>query len=72
MANASAIADEIGTVADLVNVKTIAATIRESAQHVLAVALAREGIAATPEQIATLAREIGNNAAFIVGVLEVG
>ncbi len=43
--------------------KLLADQIRESAECVLRVALAREGITATAEQIASLAREIGANAA---------
>lgn len=61
---------ETSTLFDVVDAKTIATTIRESAEHVLAVAFARDGIAATPEQIKRLARELGNNAAMIVCALE--
>jgi hypothetical protein len=64
--------DEVGSVSDLVPVKQIATTIRESAERSLKVALEREGVVATDEQIKRIAREVGNNAAHVVGVLEVG
>ncbi|MBA3843631.1 MAG: hypothetical protein H0X39_13650 [Actinobacteria bacterium] len=56
---------------DLVDASIIADQIRSSAECVLIVALAREGITATREQIKRLARELGNNAATTVGFLEV-
>jgi hypothetical protein len=70
--NAELDRDEIGTVADLVPTKQLATIIRTSAEHVLAMAFSREGIIASPEKIARIAKEIGNNAASIVGVTEVG
>lgn len=59
------------TLYDVVDPKAVAAQIRDSARCVLIVALAREGIAATPEQIERFARELGNNCAATVCALEV-
>lgn len=56
---------------DVVDAKEVASTIRESARCVLIVALKREGIDATQEQIDRLARELGNNCAQTVCALEV-
>lgn len=58
------------TLSDVADMRTVASTIRESAEHVLLVAFDDSGIAATPEQIKRIARELGNNAAMVVGMLE--
>lgn len=71
MSAALAMSDDPRTLGDVVNAKAVAAEIRESAEHVLGVSLAREGIAATPEQIKRLAREIGNNASTPVCFMEI-
>lgn len=64
--------DEVGTVSDLVPVKQLAATIRESAEHVLRVALAKHGYHLTATELAEVAREVANNSAMNIGVLEIG
>jgi hypothetical protein len=67
----NAAARDMRTLYDVVDATVVASQIRESAECVLAVSLAREGVEATPEQIRRLARELGNNCAQTVCALEI-
>lgn len=63
--------DDIKTIGDVVVSKVIAKTIRESAAHVLQCAVTNNGLALTEAQIESLAREIGNNSANLIGIMEI-
>lgn len=59
------------TVGELVSSRLVAATICESATAVLMKALDEHGVAMTSTDRARIAREIGNNAAMLISLLQV-
>ncbi len=63
--------NEIKTLGEVMPGKQLARIIRDSATAVLTAACEREGIALTAAQIATLAREIGNNAGGLLAITEI-